>query len=123
MLSHRRRVMPAGLVGGAVLASMLVASQSGLLHGAGSRSVDPAVPALGFTAEPSPRSDRIAHGHAVVTSVADGSLADRNGLEIGDVVMAVNGEPTSDPLHVRIDGPVRRIDVLRHGVARTILLR
>ena len=62
----------------------------------------------------------------MVMSVADGSPADASGLAVGDVLVAANGAPLTDPTtlldaltQVAVDGPLQ-LEYLRAGNKQTI---
>jgi Do/DeqQ family serine protease len=63
---------------------------------------------------------------ALVTAVSNGSAAERAGLQIGDVIVSVNGQPVGDPLSLRnaigLLRPGDTIDVgyIRDGRRRTV---
>jgi len=63
---------------------------------------------------------------ALVTAVSTGSAAERAGLQIGDVIVSVNGEPVDDPVSLRntigLMRPGDRIEVefVRDGRHRTV---
>lgn len=66
------------------------------------------------------------HGLLIV-GIADGSLADRSGLLVGDVVLKANGSATSDPVALRdaltlSAGAGLALDLLRGGVSTQLTL-